>query len=234
MRLSLFKQIWQEYEKHEIIGTSRDIRDANIRLRPIGKVVFEDYRYPGYPLKELPLYSTATENESDFMAIKTIDDEVSIVVHDRALESTPDHLFKCIIAHEVGHWLAGHFDKKPDANNFDELLYNDQRFPELIKDYKRDDSDYNFYRVHRHVLKGLLRGGILKKEIEADYGASKFIPMQDILLIHSCDMMAKNPFASLEKRNRINFISKSFQPYAPHDDGTYFKLEIHFNTGTVL
>lgn len=234
MRLSLFKQIWQEYEKHEIVGTSSAAQDSKISLSRVGKVVFEDYRQPGYPLRDLALCMTSSENEAGFMVVKTTDDEVSVVVHKNIIETTPDHLFKCIIAHEIGHWLAGHFDKTTVSGHSGEILYKDSKLPELIKNYERDNCDFNFYRIHKHVLKGLLRGGILKKEIEADYGASKYIPLQDILLIHSGDMMAKNPFASLEKRNRINFISKSFQPYAPRDDGTYFKLEIHFNTGIVL
>jgi hypothetical protein len=234
MRLSLFKQIWQEYVKHEIDSPSTDRTGSSIMLAPIGKIVYQDFNVQGFPVKEMVLNRTNTKGDTDFFALLTTTGEFSIVVHDDALATTPDQKFRAIMAHEIGHYVMGHFEDWHKKKTKNQVLYHDSKLFDLLNKYEKDRSDFNFYKAQRHMLKSLLRGSILRQELEADYGASKYVSKQDIIYIHSTDMKQDNPIVSLEKRNRIDFISRNFDDYPPNSDGSYFKLEIHFDTGAVL
>ena len=233
MRLSEFRQLWRCYKDHEV--DPPELADENtpghkqISFK-IGKVVFEDFTTPTFAQKEIELHLLKSKSYSDFAIARLKDDTFMITVTARACEYYSDTLFKACIAHEIGHYTAGHLF--PGNENKDGFLFAPKR-DFHIESYKKSPTDEGYFKAHSETMKAILRGAILRKEIEADIYANKFVPKQDIINCHSVSMREPNPFASLEKRNRIDYIAKNFSVYPERPEG-YFKLEIHFDTGSVI
>lgn len=230
MRLSDFKQAWSLYKLHEMSERHSDQTDVSFKGHRVGTIRYEDYTTPGFPIKEIPLLIVKSESYSEFIAGSFTDGEVFIAGKKNCIEVYPNILLKATIAHEVGHIISGHFEK--GYKNKGALAFAAKAMAAIAL-HNKMKSDKSYHRANIEIMKSLFRGSISQTEIEADMAANKFVSKQDIIYIHSDSLGQPNPFASLEKRNRINFISRNFPEGSERAEG-FFKLEIHFNNGLVI
>jgi hypothetical protein len=230
MRLSDFKQAWSLYKLHEMTERHSDHTDVSFKGHRVGTIKYEDYTAPGFPIKEIPLLIVESKSYSEFFAGSFTDGEIFIAAKKECLELYTNTLLKATIAHEVGHVISGHFEK--GYKNKGVMAFAAKAMA-VIAYYNKVNTDKSYHKANIEIMKSLFRGSISQTEIEADMAANKFVPKQDIIYIHSDSLGQPNPFASLEKRNRINFISRNFPEGSERPEG-FFKLEIHFNNGLVI
>lgn len=229
MRLSDFKQAWSLFQLHELSQRNPDA-DVVFSGNHIGVVRYADYKLHGFPVKEIPLLTLESRSYSPVIAGIFESGEVFIAVKQRFLEIYQDDYIKACFAHEVGHIVSGHFEK--GYNGRGKMVFSDKALDAYDRHLKHP-TQKNLNKASIETMKALFRKGMIMPEIEADLAANKFVPKQDLIYLHSDSLRQENPFASLEKRNRIEFIARNF-PEGPQRDEGFFKLEIEFITGTVI
>lgn len=176
--------------------------DTNFKSLPVGMV----HVLTPQGLTKIPLHITQDERQTLNTAwvVELVDGRIMILFHlDCFMESldTPEmNGLYATVAHEVGHYLAGHFGGKANKNL--DIKTEDQEF--LIKQYHANPSTENEMRYMRCLFFSLLRGAVNIAELEADLIALKFVPLAELVHIHTLDFKdEKNPFTVVEKVNRI-------------------------------
>lgn len=128
------------------------------------------------------------------------------------------------VAHEVGHYLAGHFDRTPNKNL--DIKTEEQEF--FIKQYQANPTLQNEMRYMRCLFFALLRGAVNIAEIEADMIALKLVPLADLVHIHTQDFNNhSNPFTIVEKVNRIKWLNRYYEMKRIDSTGYELHIELH-------
>lgn len=161
---------------------------------------------PETGLVVLPLHITQDKRQTLDTAwiVRLVDGKTMVVFHlDCFMESinTPDmNALYATVAHELGHYFSGHFDREPNKNL--DIKAEDQDF--LIKQYNANPCIENEIRYMRCLFFCLIRGGVNIAELEADMLALRFVPLSELVHIHTQDFKNEaNPFTILEKVSRI-------------------------------
>ena len=124
------------------------------------------------------------------------------MTRDYFLNSTENRL-KAVIAHEVGHYVCNHHNAK---NYGRQLNVKTDRLNRLSNEAYNNALKFKTYI--RAILFSLLRGGVIVRESEADAAAGLYVPLDDVIAIHTEDFIFKNKFAAYEKVNRVNWLNK--------------------------
>lgn len=143
--------------------------------------------------------------------------DIRVIIHEKEL-STMYSVFIGRIAHEIGHYLAGH-NQTEYARNFPTAfkLYglpkrqrsswvdiNKEKQQRIAKTFKQDT-------YIRTTACSLLRGGVLDIELEADIKAVELIGIESILLAHATDLNYNNITTILEKTNRVKRLKDMYE-----------------------
>lgn len=147
--------------------------------------------------------------------IKTIDGRFIVIFHiDYFIKQLFSHNMDALyatVAHEIGHYLCGHFENAPSASL--DVKREVQDF--FHKQYEHSPTPANEVAYMRSVFFALLKGGVVIRELEADMMALKFVPVANLVHIHTQDFDDKvNVFTVVEKVNRI----KRLNHYAENND----------------
>ena len=229
MRLSDFKQAWSLFQLHELSPRKPDT-DMAFSGNHIGVVRYQDYKLQGFPVKEIPLLTMNSRSYSPVIAGIFKNGKIFIAVKQSFLEIYQDDYIRACFAHEVGHIVSGHFEGSYKGRGM--LAFSDKALDAFDR-YKMHPTQKNLNKANIETMKALFRKGMSMPEIEADLAASKYVPKQDLIYLHSDSLRQNNPFASLEKRNRIEYIARSFPEGSQRKEG-FFKLEIEYITGAVI
>lgn len=141
------------------------------------------------------------ELASSAYVARTTDDNIFIGISKDEL-ARPNLLG--ILAHEIGHIEAGHFNTPADMN----LDRNNRKLQHYLDAYKQDASDLNAIKYQTAVIIGLIRGGVFIGELEADMIAIKYAGIESIVAVHSKSLSSSNPAVRIEAVNRISRLSK--------------------------
>jgi len=224
--LSLFREFIKFFIRVE--GGGKEDKIDTLTFNVIGNVKVKT------PEKEFefPLAVTIDDAFNKTASLfKSKDGAIRIVFYIDFLSKLLNHPFRNALlatcAHEVGHYLAGHFDNdtssaylnvKPEIQQF---FFN--RYSET-----KDVKDENNYM--RCVATCLLKGGVIVRELEADIQALNFIDLADVVHMHSLDFdNKKNPFTVLEKVNRIKQLNAYAQKYEIDTEGYELLVEFYQN-----
>lgn len=163
---------------------------------------------------EIPLHITMKNRQTINTAfiMKTIDDKFAVVFHlDCFMEllGTPSlNGLYATVAHEIGHYLAGHFEGSPNKNL--DIKTPEQEF--FIAEYNKNPTPAIEHQYMRCLFFALLKGGVNIAELEADMLALKFVPLSELVHIHTLDFRnEENPFTVVEKVNRIKRLNALYQ-----------------------
>lgn len=169
---------------------------------------------PDKGLVKIPLHITMQDRQTLNTAwmIRTVENTFAVVFHldcFMASINTPDmNGLYATVAHEIGHYLAGHFENKPNGNL--DIKSAEQDF--FINQYYANPTPENEAKYMRCLFFALLKGGVNIREIEADLMALKFVPLSELVHIHTLDFRdEKNPFTVVEKVNRIKRLNAMVQ-----------------------
>lgn len=128
------------------------------------------------------------------------------------------------VAHEVGHYLAGHFDREPNKNL--DIKTAEQEF--FIKQYQANPTPENEIRYMRCLFFALMRGGVNIAELEADMIALKLVPLAELVHIHTQDFKnEENPFTVVEKVNRIKWLNNYCENNKIKSEGYDLSVTLH-------
>lgn len=208
-------QVQENYPESDVFNT-KEIGVVNV-MSPEGFV-------------NIPLKITPDERDvlNTAWMMKTVGGEYAIVFH-------IDHFVKCYgsedmndlyatVAHEIGHYLAGHFEK--NANGNVDVKPEVQEF--FFNRYQGNKTEANEVAYMRSVFFALLKGGVIIKEIEADLIALRFVELNDLVHIHTEDFQnKKNPFTVLEKVNRIRRLNKFSEDNDIDRQGYSLYIKLH-------
>lgn len=201
MKLAFYRELFRQFLNHEDVEqTSNNKGD----FKCVGKVVAKDIEDKTH---EINLYIdyTAAENDMDACFAQFVDGTLGIVLSRNLFTSVPINRLMAIIAHEVGHYLCNHLS---DPSYGTQLNNDHDRLVRLAtKPDKKTRTPADVRNYLRALMFGLLRGGIILREMEADRYASMFVTVDSLIAIHSEDLSHQNPFCSLEKRNRLVWLN---------------------------
>lgn len=134
-----------------------------------------------------------------------------------------------ICAHEIGHFLAGHFDEDTTSKNILNYKPEDQLF--LASEYHRLKTDAAYDAYMNTLLYSLLKGGCNTREYEADLIALKMVDISCLTAIHLETMNETNIFSKIEKMNRIKQLTKYVNKYEIERTGYGLELVLTKTNG---
>lgn len=142
------------------------------------------------------------QQESSYQLCQLVDGRIEIHIRKEEFDvvflknryETFFPMFMAAIAHEIGHLLCGHLKKGS---------------PQMV-DRKRDrqvkfahDNDISLKRAVRTSVSGILAGGVLEDELEADKVAARFVGIIPMIAVHSYETMISGNLATeIETWNR--------------------------------
>lgn len=223
MNIGFYRELEKYFIQTEEKNITKDI--TNINHFDLGVIKIKTpYKNFG-----LPLIFTKDKNSIDNAAIvKFTSDEICICFSNELLEKclNEDNLdiMYAICAHEIGHYLSGHFNNDIN-NNFLNIKTEEQKF--LFSEYKRLQTNSSYTLYMRNVLTSLLRGGCTIKELEADLKALNFITFDNLISMHIKLLHKDNIFTRIEKLNRIKYLEKYISENKI--DIEDYELDIEFN-----
>lgn len=208
MKLNLYKELFENFVEVEDKGgqLDADCSDKDSNFRKVGSIDFE--------LKPPLVKEAVTESipffidfgvvaqRSQHAYLVTWSDDTNGIVFSRELYVNSDlNRLNAVIAHEMGHYICGHHTSPGYGRQLD---INTDRLIKLSRlAGATDATEKDRLKYLRAVMFNLLRGGVIERELEADLTASFFVPIDDLILIHTEDLDHFSPSAMLEKKNRI-------------------------------
>lgn len=213
MRLSeyrtLFKLFLNEEEK------ARSQQPTTFTPAVVGSVSFETTD----GVKELPLVIDLENNIKEPHLVRTTEDEIYIIVSEDNFVTDGDSVLVAICAHEIGHYICGHiFDERSS------FLTKNTRKQTYYHNRPKETGEDCYMLYMRSVFFGLLRGGVLDREIEADTIASMYVSIDQLVYLHSRDLGASNKAAVAEKINRINLLNAKAASENPNKKEIIIKI----------
>lgn len=201
MKLAFYRELFQQFLNHEDVEeTSNNKGD----FKCVGKVIAKDIEDKTHEINFYIDYAAA-ENDMRACFTKFMDGTLGIVFSKNLFTTASINRLMAIIAHEVGHYLCDHLS---DPSYGTQLNNDHDRLVRLAtKPDKKTRTLADVRNYLRAVMFGLLRGGVILREMEADRYASMFVTIDSLIAIHSEDLGHQNPFCSLEKRNRLVWLN---------------------------
>lgn len=205
MGLAFYRELFKRFLSYEDVDTKLN-RKGDFRC--IGKVVVKDIANKTHEIDFYINYASA-DNDMHASFSQFMDGTFGIVFSRHLFSTTPLNRLMAIIAHEVGHYLCEHLLNPTYGlqlnNDYDRLVSLSD------KAAKKTSTKRDLHNYLRAAMFALLRGGVILREMEADRYASLFVSVESLIAIHSEDLNHKNPFCSLEKRNRLLWLNKIAQ-----------------------
>lgn len=232
MKMKHFKNFFDHYKACDV---SVDVSETDsLYLGYIGTVKVKT------PTKTLEYEIFHSENVDTCSAIRTTSEDFIIVfstdfLNNECVIHNVATVLKGIIAHELGHLING--DLEAGSDNLGWLTINKETQIRLFEIARTTGMAKDEDRYYRCVLSSMMRGGCLEKELNADLTALRFVPLEDIVYIHSLsfEKIKDNPYTTLEKVNRIRFLNafnKSMlatnEDIEAYTEG--YSMEVYFNT----
>lgn len=232
-----------QLEKHFIEIENSNIQKTNnsITYREIAEISVES---PDKNIKVKLVISEGNLLSEHGEIISTTDDEILISLPNTFFEAISrdsngyTHLF-CIIAHEIGHLLSGHFELEEKKNwlshNTEDQIFF---YKSMVSSETEKEKNTHYKNYMSATLKSLLKGGYDIKEMEADKIALKFVDINDLMALHILTLSKNNVFCRIEKINRIKRLQKEEGKNPTNRDGyslnVVFKSEIEPEPSTGL
>ena len=201
MGLAFYRELFQQFLSYEDVDQTLN-RKGDFRC--VGKVVAQQFDNKTHEIDFYINYAASPEdNQASFSQFK--DGTFGIVFSKSLFVKTPLNRLMAIIAHEVGHYLCDHLTKPSYGTQLN--IDYDRLVKLATKAGKKNCTKADTRDYLRAVMFSLLRGGMVLREMEADRYASFFVSVESLIAIHSEDLSHKNPFCSLEKRNRLVWLN---------------------------
>lgn len=222
--LKFMREFFKFFHKTE--NSIEEDDKSTFKSMPVGEITVTTPK----EVVKFPLHVTLEDYATSLntaWVVRTVDGRTVVIFHldcFTASVNTPNMngLF-ATIAHEVGHYLAGHFDN--EANKNLDIKTPEQEF--FIKLYQSNPTAETEMRYMRCLFFALLKGAVTIAELEADLLALRFVPLAELVHIHTQDFRnEKNPFTVLEKVNRINRLNRLMQDRPINTQG--YELSIEF------
>lgn len=212
MKLSEYRTLFKLFLNEE--KKARSQQPATFTPAVVGSVSFETID----GIKELPLVIDLENNIKEPHLIITTEDEIYIIASEDDFVTLSDSVLVAICAHEIGHYICGHiFDNRPSF-----LTKNTRKQSYYYRLRETGEDCYMLYM--RSVFFGLLRGGVLDREIEADIIASMYVSIGQLVLIHSKYLNVNNKVVIAEKINRINLLNTKVASENPNKKEIIIKI----------
>lgn len=195
--------------------STREVGEINV-ITPTDKYTFV-----------LAITNDGHTNNTAYM-VKTVDGNFIVVLHidyfiKQVYSDNMNGLY-AVVAHEIGHYLAGHFEQEADA--FVDVKREVQQF--FFNRYKEDTTLANEISYMRSVFFSLLKGGVVVRELEADLTALRFVPVADLVHVHSQDFNnPKNVFTVVEKVNRIKRLNQYVEDHDIEREGYHLFIQLY-------
>lgn len=177
----------------------------------------------------LDLMVSKCESETPFSLLEFVDQTVAVCLDlkgfDLFFSPSMKDLADASIAHEIGHYLAGHLSNVAIARNMNICTGSGA---EEKQNRCYDNGDYNSYM--RSLMVSLLRGDVLKYEYEADLIALNFVNATSLVAAHALYLSNTNKVTVLEKVNRINKILKASETIKPNREKYYIEYTLKGET----
>lgn len=141
--------------------------------------------------------------------------KISIVINNVDFVQKNFSEIETIIAHELGHYLSGHFDNGDSA-------YLSMYESESKIAVNNDDQDQHAYWTSRSVADG----GYIIREMQADTIAAHFVGIDRVFHMQMSDAFSHdNLTVTIEKLNRLKYLDAKFKGIATPTDGYQMGIE---------
>lgn len=197
MNLELYRGLLKEFMFQE----ERSVENVDISdLKKVGVIHFQDLEHKDKSLDFYLNYAYTGDGSDAYLMLFT-DGSLAITVAAKYFAQCQMNRLMATIAHEVGHYVCTHQTNE----NYGRQLHNKhERLTQLSSEaFDNPDKACSYYRA---TLFSLLRGGVTLRESEADACASLYVPVDDLILIHTEDFSHPNKFAVQEKFNRVKWL----------------------------
>lgn len=213
MKLSEYRTLFKLFLNEE--ERARTQQPVTFTPVVVGSVSFETID----GIKELPLAIDQENNITEPHLVITTEDEIYIVMPEDVFVTVSDSALVAICAHEIGHYICGHiFDKRPS------FLTKNTRKQSYYYNKQKETGEDCYMLCMRCAFFGLLRGGVLDREIEADTIASMYVSTGQLVLMHFKYLSVNNKVVVVEKINRINLLNTKVAPENPNKKEINIKI----------
>lgn len=199
----------------ELIKYIKKTEESNKELKERNSITHSDicdifviYNGKEYTYK---LVLDVSNTSNDATCILTKDGDILITLTERNFKQLMDdehyHNILGVIAHEVGHILAGHFDTNTDLKHLS--INHEKQNNFFIK--ANDNNKYESLYLNS-IASSLIKGGVLVKELEADIIACELVGINIVLLGHALSFeTSPTVVTKTEKTNRISELLRLYK-----------------------
>lgn len=213
MKLSEYRVLFRLFLNEE--EKARSQQPTTFTPAVVGSVSFETTD----GIKKLPLVIDLENNIKEPHLVRTTEDEIYIVASKDDFVTLSDSVLVAICAHEIGHYICGHIFGERSS-----FLTKNTRKQTYYYNKRKETGEDCYMLYMRSVFFGLLRGGVLDREIEADIIASMYVSIDQLVYLHSRDLGASNKAAVAEKINRINLLNTKAASENPNKKEIIIKI----------
>ena len=199
------RQLIHQLTEYEL-NANEQKRSTAPFIEKVGVIKFKHHLKSGV----IDFYIGIPEEPGMYMSYASLckftDGKVGIVLKSDPLLFSNNDLSPCLfgaIAHELGHYINGDLDNKTEDQKF-LLKAIDFNIAKQIH-YSKLENDNSYNNYIRSTVFGVLKGGILNCELDADIVAVQLVGLPAILMARIYDAEeATNPVCLIEHRNRNN------------------------------
>lgn len=204
MKLATCKAFFKEFFDAES-KPAELLSDEDEDFRKVGKIVFTDYNDKNLT-KEIDFYLNCGVDVGGPTLTLFTDGCMGIILPHEYFRKSSTKRIMAVIAHEVGHYCCEHIIHQGYGRQLDVDTERLEKLSKIASDKNSTDRDFKNYA--RGLFFSLLRGGVTVREKEADLVASFYVPVDDLIAVHSEDLIPKYSLAArLEKANRLKFLN---------------------------
>lgn len=197
MNLELYRGLLKEFMFQE----ERSVENVDISdLKKVGVIHFQDLERKDKSLDFYLNYAYTGDGSDAYLMIFT-DGSLAVTIAAKYFAKCEMNRLMATIAHEVGHYVCEQHNNEDYGR---QLNLKHERLVRLSSEAYEDPSKARSY--YRATLFSLLRGGVTLRESDADACASLYVPVDDLILVHTEDFSHPNKFAVQEKFNRVKWL----------------------------
>lgn len=199
----MFEKLTKETKEHlcaelmKVDEVARVVEKTHVTVIKVGEVAFTT---PAGTNKLPVKVHDGSFDHGDGALCKFASGEVTILFSQQIYSTLVDELFYSTLAHEIGHFLCNHLNMK----DFD--IPNKLEKENRLAIKNGDQEKHNYYGTM-----GVLDGGYLTREFEADVVACRFVGLKDIAYMHAISCVDfPNILAKMENINRLAALKEKF------------------------